>query len=81
MSKGPPVTIEQLKNVHQAQPFQPFRLHLADRRDFVVPHREFLSHSPSGRTAIVHGEGDAFSIIDLLLVTEIEVLPHATAGK
>lgn len=74
---GPTMAIEPLKNVHQAQPF---RLHLADGRDFVVPHRDFLSHSPNGRTAIVYGEGDAFSIIDMLLVTEIEVLPHATTG-
>ena len=40
-----------------------------------MPHREFLSHTPGGRTLIVYDEEDdeAFSIIDLLLVTEIEV--------
>ncbi|MEX2170407.1 MAG: hypothetical protein WD851_13920 [Pirellulales bacterium] len=67
------MTIEQLRNVHNANPFQPFTLHLADGRSFRVPHRDFLSHSPAGRTVIVYGEGENFSILDLLLVTEVEV--------
>ena len=73
MSRQGTVTIEQLRNVHQASPFQPFTLHLADGRKLHVPHREFLSHSPSGRTVIVYGEGDSFNIVDLLLVTDVEV--------
>jgi hypothetical protein len=67
------VTIEQLRAVHQAIPFRPFTIHLADGRRLRMPHREFLSHSPSGRTIIVHHRDDAFSIIDLLLVTELKV--------
>jgi hypothetical protein len=59
--------------MHQAQPFRPFTIHLADGRAIHVPHAEFLSHSPSGRTIIVYGAGDTFSIIDLLLVTELEI--------
>jgi len=67
------MTVEQLRNVHEAIPFRPFTIHLADGRQLPVRHREFLSHSPSGRTIIVHHEDDAFSIVDLLLVTELEV--------
>ena len=67
------MTIEQLRNVHRAQPFQPFTIHLADGRKFLVPHPDFLSHSPTGRTIIVHSVDDSFSILDLLLVTELEV--------
>ena len=67
------MTIEQLKNLHQATPFRPFTLHLADGRQIPVPHREFLSHSPSGRTVIVYGEGESFDVIDLLLVTSLKV--------
>jgi hypothetical protein len=67
------MTIEQIRTVHQATPFQPFTIHLADGRSWTVPHSEFLSHSPSGRTIIVHHADDSFSIIDLLLVTELEV--------
>lgn len=75
------MTIEQLRNVHQAQPFHPFTIHLADGRTLLVPHRDFLSHSPSGRTVIVYGEGDSFSIVDLLLVTEIEVHDSSSQAR
>lgn len=70
--------IEQLRAVHQADPFKPFSVHLADGRSLHVPHREFLSQSPGGRTLIVYHEDESFiSILDLLLVTELKV----TNGK
>ena len=75
------MTIERLRNVHQAQPFHPFTIHLADGRTLPVPHRDFLSHSPSGRTVIVYGDGDSFSIVDLLLVTEIEVHDSSSQAR
>lgn len=67
------MTIEQLRSVHQASPFQPFTLHLADGRQLYVPHRDFLSHSPAGRTVVVYDAEESFSMIDLLLVTRIQV--------
>jgi hypothetical protein len=70
------MTIEQLRNVHRARPFVPFTLHLADGRKLHVPHPEFLSQSPAGRTVIVYGQDENFDIVDLLLVTRIEVNPR-----
>lgn len=67
------MTVEQLQNVHHAQPFRPFTVHMGDGRSFFVKHPDFISRSPSGRTFIVHGDNDTFSILDLLLVTELEV--------
>lgn len=67
------MTIGQLKKVHQAAPFRPFVLHMADGRKIAVRHRDFLSHSETGRTVIVHHDGDDFSILDVLMITEIEV--------
>lgn len=67
------MTIEQLQAVHQATPFVPFTIHLADGRALHVPHHDFLLHSPRGRTLFVFSDGEAFSIIDLLLVTALEV--------
>jgi hypothetical protein len=75
------MTIEQLRAVHQAAPFRPFTIHVADGRQFHVPHREFLSHSPAGRTVIVYNKDDSFSILDLLLVTELEIHDGAPAGS
>jgi hypothetical protein len=66
------MTIQQLRAAHQAKPFRPFTIHMADGRSFHVPHPDFLSTSPSGRTVIVYQENEDFSILDLLLLTEIE---------
>jgi hypothetical protein len=67
------LTIEQLKHVYGATPFRPFVLHLADGREITVRSPEFMASSPSGRTIIVYQPDDSFNIIDLLLVTDIEV--------
>lgn len=69
------MTIQQLRGAHRATPFRPFTIHMADGRAFHVPHPDFLSMSPTGRTVIVYQEEDEFSILDLLLMTEIKVNP------
>jgi hypothetical protein len=66
------MTIELLRQAHQAQPFVPFALHVADGAHIEAPHREFLSHSETGRTVIVHGQGERWNVVDLLLVTRLE---------
>lgn len=67
------MTRERVQTLRDASPFRPFVVHMADGRSFRVPHRDFVSVAPAGRTLIVYGEGEAFSILDLLLVTELEV--------
>jgi len=63
--------------MYQAEPFRPFVLHLADGRAVPVHHREFLASAPSGRTVIVYQPDDSFNVVDLLLVTDLEVRPEA----
>ena len=77
------MTIEQLRTLHRARPFQPFRIHLADGRNLDVTHPEFLSHSASGRTAYVSKPDDSFEIVDLLLITSLQVLngAHSHSAK
>ena len=75
------MTIQQLQRVHQAAPFRPFVLHMADGREIPVRHHDFLSHSETGRTVIVHHDGDDFSILDVLLITEIEIANGARSRK
>jgi hypothetical protein len=65
------MTIEALTRAYQTRPFRPFAFHLADGREVPVPHPEFLSFNPRGRTAIVMDERDGFDVIDLLLVTSL----------
>jgi hypothetical protein len=38
-----------------------------------VKHRELMAISPSGRTIVVYQTDDTSNIIDLLLVTDLEV--------
>lgn len=67
------MTVEQLRAIHQARPFKPFTINVADGRQIRVRHPEFLSHHPQGRTMIVYGPRDSFEVLDLLLVTGLEV--------
>ncbi|HEV3081893.1 MAG TPA: hypothetical protein VGY66_19090 [Gemmataceae bacterium] len=66
------MTAEQLRGMREANPFRPFTLHLADGRALTVPHRDFVSQSPGGRTIIVYRSDEAFSVVDLYLVTEVQ---------
>lgn len=74
------MTVQQLRAAWRAAPFRPFTLHMADVRSFAVPHPDFLSMSPTGRTVIVYQEDDEFSILDLLVMTEIS-FPKAAASR
>jgi len=71
------MTIERIKELYEATPFQPFVLHLADGREISVNHREFIASAPNGRTLVVFQPDDRMNIIDLLLVTDAEL----TQGK
>jgi hypothetical protein len=72
------MTTERLQQLHHARPFQPFRIHLADGRRLDVPHPELLAYRPNGRTAVVVKHDESFEIIDLLLVTTLEVINGRT---
>jgi len=67
------MTAEQLRAMRESSPFRPFTMHLADGRSLNVPHRDFVSQSPGGRTIIVYRSDESFSVVDLYLVTELEV--------
>ncbi len=72
--------MQQLVDVLHAEPFRPFRLHMADGRALDVPHTDFIARSPTGRSAIVYKPTGTFEIVDLMLVTSIELLNGQDAG-
>jgi hypothetical protein len=74
------MTAEQLRALRETQPFRPFTIHLADGRSLTVPHRDFVSQSPGGRTIIVYRSDESFSVVDLYLVTELEVQTQADSS-
>lgn len=67
------MTIEPIQRLYCAEPFHPFVMHLADGREVPVHHRELMASAPNGRTVLVYQPGSSFNIIDLLLVTDVEV--------
>jgi hypothetical protein len=68
------MTTEQLRRVHQAKPFRPFEVHVADGRAIRVDHPELLTFSPPGRTFRVFDGSNSEEVIDLLLVTSLKTL-------
>ena len=69
------MTNDQLKQMLNAEPFRPFIIHLADGREVAVDHREFVMSPPQGRTIAVCQKDDTCNIIDLLLLTDLEIRP------
>ena len=67
------MTINNIREFYSARPFNPFIIHLADGRNVLVSHPEWMSFSPSGRSIVVHGKDDSFKMIDTVLITELEV--------
>ena len=73
------MTTEQFRSTLHLQPFKPFTIRMADGRAFEIPHPDFVAQSPSGRTVVVFQPDDSYSLLDLLLMTELEV--HSSNGR
>jgi hypothetical protein len=67
------MTSEQLKTTLRQQPFRPFIIRMVDGRSFHVSHPDWVMVSPTGRTAILFEPDDSYSIVDLMLMNELEV--------
>ncbi len=66
------MTIEQIRKMHQARPFQAFEIHLANGQSLPVEHPEVLAMAPPGRTVGVGLADGTIEIVDLLLVTSLK---------
>ena len=73
--------ISELQKLYDAEPFRPFLIHMADGRKIPVKHREFMALSPSGRTAYVYQMNDDSDVIDVALVTSLEIRKSLANGK
>ncbi len=74
------MTTEALHRLHTVRPFQRFSIRLGDGQSLQVEHPEMLAYAPKSRTATVYNRDGAFQIVDLLLVTGLQVEP-ASSGK
>ena len=67
------MTAAEMRSFAQASPFRKFVIHLADGRRIQVNHRDFIFMSPSGRMIHVYEDDETLHVIDLYLVTGIEI--------
>ncbi|HXP59744.1 MAG TPA: hypothetical protein VN829_04585 [Dongiaceae bacterium] len=67
------MTREAVYNALHERPFKKFSLRLTDGSLIPVPHPEFMLLTQGGRTAVVSTGGEHFRIVDLALVTAMEV--------
>ena len=77
----PSMTKEALSKAIHRTPFQPFVLRLADGRAVRVPHQDFISMHPTGRTVIVYGQAEDLEILDVMLVTSLQLPGRTTKRK
>ena len=75
------MTIEKFRDFYDAQPFQPFVIHLADGRHIPVHHPDFIATAPSRRTVTVYQPDDTLNVVDLLLVTDLEISSKADGRR
>jgi hypothetical protein len=75
------MTINQLRQLHEARPFRLFSLRLADGSRVKVPHPEFMWIHPGGRTVHVAVDDDAARIVDVFLVIALETGNGTVRGR
>ena len=73
-------TMNQVRKAMHAQPFQPFTLHLADGRTFVVKHPDFIAVSPNGRETVFVGDDEGIHDIEMLMIVEVETPKARSQG-
>jgi hypothetical protein len=75
------MTTEEIRRLHSEQPFKPFRILVADGRQYDVHHPESLAMAGKGRLIAI-GMADHFVTLDLLLVTGIDrPIPRSKRGR
>lgn len=57
----------------QREPFQPFLIHVADGGRIPVKHVDFVFLAPTGREVIVYQPDGTWQILDVPLITRLEV--------
>ncbi len=50
----------------------PFTLRMADGKEYVVPHRDYISMPPKGSYVIVYDDHGRFTVLPLLTMTGLE---------
>jgi hypothetical protein len=76
------MTAQAIRQYLDASPFRPVNLITSSGKSYLVPHPDFLTFSPTGRTCLVYAaDGEYFNTLDVLLITEVVPVKRRAAGK
>jgi len=74
------VIANELRQLLHASPFRPFTVYSNGGIGFRIKHPDFASLSPHGATLIIyHSDDAAFDILDVPLITRVEVHQESAA--
>jgi hypothetical protein len=59
----------------------PFTLHMADGKEYHVPHRDYISLPPAGAFVVVYDDREHVFVLPLLTMTALTYLVEATGAK
>lgn len=68
--------IERIREALHAKPFRRFEIHLADGGRIPVEHEDFVALEPAGREFSVYLPDGTHQIMDVMLVTRLELTPR-----
>ena len=71
------MAVSTIRDAIKAAPFQPFIVYVADQRSYTIPHPDFVAIGPNNRTLIVFHDDGGASLLDMLMITGIDLLPPA----
>ena len=75
------MTLQDFRKLYDAEPFQPFLLHLANGKEISVLHPDFVAVPSAGRTVVVSApDNSRMHRVDLFLVSSLETQAH-TSGE
>lgn len=73
--------MDEVRTLLHAQPFRPFLIHVADGGRIPVAHEDFIALAPTGREMIVYQPDGTWQVVDVLLVTRLQILPANGSKK
>ena len=76
------MTVQGIQAYLVASPFAPINLITSSGKSYLVPHPDFLTFSPTGRTCHVYAaDGESYTTLDVLTITEVAPVKRAAARK
>ena len=76
------MTRQQLIRFFEAEPYQPFTIHMADRRTLPYPERGLLATAPDSRLMTVFAPGGRLDTIEVASVAAVKLdPPQSSHGK